>query len=28
MRRDCEMLEGSTPAEKAGKLAAIFKSLR
>ncbi len=28
MRRDCEMLGGSTPAEKGEQLAAIFKSLR
>jgi electron transfer flavoprotein beta subunit len=28
MRRDCEMLEGSTLAEKAEKLVGIFKSLR
>jgi electron transfer flavoprotein beta subunit len=27
MRRDCEILKGSTPDEKAEKLAAIFKSL-
>jgi electron transfer flavoprotein beta subunit len=27
MRRDCEILKGSTPVEKAEKLAAIFKSL-
>jgi len=28
MRRDCEILQGGTPVEKAEKLAAIFKSLR
>ena len=28
MRRDCEMLEGGTPVEKAEKLVGIFKSLR
>lgn len=28
MRRDCEILQGSTPVEKAEKLAAIFKSFR
>ena len=28
MRRDCEILGGGTPAEKAEKLASIFKSLR
>lgn len=28
MRRDCEILGGGSPAEKAEKLAAIFKSLR
>ncbi len=28
MRRDCEILKGSTPDEKAEKLAAIFKSFR
>ena len=28
MRRDCEILQGSTPVEKAEKLASIFKSFR
>jgi electron transfer flavoprotein beta subunit len=28
MRRDCEFLDGATPDEKAGKLAAVFKGLR
>jgi electron transfer flavoprotein beta subunit len=28
MRRNCEFMDGATPEEKAGKLAAVFKALR
>jgi len=28
MKRECVLIEGASPEEKAGKLAAVFKELR